>query len=460
MLNSLFLSLIPFQIYSFCIFFLERGIKRFRFSSILLLDFIGLHLVSFFSSSFVEEEHQTVFYFVSTFLLVSIIKFLSTLSRRDTHFLERDIASSNWGNPTLILGGKVVMVLAVIRGFRLWNQSGVKWIELRDLSDIIFSETFPPIPRIALVILSLGVISYIAFCLELKGLNVVLRAVLATAVFFAGLVPTVGFPKAFARALFFLSVVLTGGGFLFNFSKKGHSVSFPFLRIALLICVLMVNTAKKIPMVTVVYVLSFFFFRFNLSPINTLFSSSFEKTVFIYYMSYLTFFAFGNTNTVATLEFGGVYTVLDNGASLVEMGFLTFIMVFTGPLLVLLCFHEHEKKVERGDEEVEKEVKVDGKDAEEEKEREASGKSSNRTNSDRRSHSTTGTMANAWINAIITPIAIRLLTLSFSCLTLAFFRSHLFVWSVFAPKFLYEVLHMFFILFSSLLFGLLSDRRR
>ena len=69
-----------------------------------------LHLVSLFSSSFIEEEHQSWYYFLCTYLL------LVSLEERSWRY------------------GCLLALSRLIRG---WNQTGNKWLNEPDVGDFL-----------------------------------------------------------------------------------------------------------------------------------------------------------------------------------------------------------------------------------------------------------------------------------------------------------------------------------
>jgi len=68
------------------------------------------HIISLFSSSFIEEEHQTWYYLLSTYLLIRTIEQKSL---------------------------KYLFMLVLSRLIRSWNQTGNKWLSLPDIGDFL-----------------------------------------------------------------------------------------------------------------------------------------------------------------------------------------------------------------------------------------------------------------------------------------------------------------------------------
>lgn len=86
---------------------------------------IGFYLISLFSSSFIEEEHQ-IWYFVelTQILLLIIENFLLILNKEKENVLKNIILH-------------ICALLSVTRLLRSINQTGNKWINERDIGDFI-----------------------------------------------------------------------------------------------------------------------------------------------------------------------------------------------------------------------------------------------------------------------------------------------------------------------------------
>ena len=81
-----------------------------RWSSLFLLLAVKIHLLSLLSSSFIEEEHQTVYFLFTTFLVIVLLE----------------------SNCSFITGSLILIVHKILRNF---NQTGDKWSHVPDLSD-------------------------------------------------------------------------------------------------------------------------------------------------------------------------------------------------------------------------------------------------------------------------------------------------------------------------------------
>jgi ethanolaminephosphotransferase len=81
-----------------------------KLSSRLLILYPLFHMVSLFSSSFIEEEHQCWYYLLSSYLLIITIE-------------EKSL--------------KNLFLLILSRLIRSWNQTGNKWLHQNDIGDFL-----------------------------------------------------------------------------------------------------------------------------------------------------------------------------------------------------------------------------------------------------------------------------------------------------------------------------------
>ncbi|CAF1312754.1 unnamed protein product [Adineta ricciae] len=116
--NRIFVSL-SIGIITFCFIGLKQGQRRlinYKFeekmnlSNQLLIYYPIFHCLSLFSSSFIEEEHQTWYYLLSTYL------FLRTFEEKSFQYF---------------------IFFLFSRLIRSWNQTGNKWLNLSDIGDFL-----------------------------------------------------------------------------------------------------------------------------------------------------------------------------------------------------------------------------------------------------------------------------------------------------------------------------------
>ena len=95
----------------------------------LFLSFNILRLLSFGSTSYIEEEHQSV-YFFTTSIGVSVLYFQVMLNANTP----KKLTTSQLKKNVCDMGG-IVLVFLLLRMARTINQTGDKWLHLTDLSD-------------------------------------------------------------------------------------------------------------------------------------------------------------------------------------------------------------------------------------------------------------------------------------------------------------------------------------
>ncbi|KAH9504203.1 hypothetical protein Btru_065307 [Bulinus truncatus] len=115
-----------------------------------------VHMCTYFSSSYIEEEHQT-FYFISTGVHVVLILHLIYLyflynSNTEPYFLntalcqkssdgrhgdyhKKQCSELNRCKDCLILLCNILIILILLRALRRWNQTGNKWLDVPDIGD-------------------------------------------------------------------------------------------------------------------------------------------------------------------------------------------------------------------------------------------------------------------------------------------------------------------------------------
>lgn len=86
------------------------NIRSMKISERLLMFYPLFHILSMFSTSFIEEEHQFWYYFLSTYFLLITIE-------------EKSFKNFSF--------------LILCRLIRSWNQTGNKWLHLQDIGDFL-----------------------------------------------------------------------------------------------------------------------------------------------------------------------------------------------------------------------------------------------------------------------------------------------------------------------------------
>ena len=108
----------------------------------MLYSGIVLHALSLLSSSFVEEEHQTFYFYIMTMEVIFVLLVVYDFFNRNYNMIHGNIttkskAKSHWKENfsaiKLLLACFLLMVLSRI--VRALNQTGDKWAHLTDLGD-------------------------------------------------------------------------------------------------------------------------------------------------------------------------------------------------------------------------------------------------------------------------------------------------------------------------------------
>ncbi|KAL6058008.1 major facilitator superfamily transporter protein [Balamuthia mandrillaris] len=133
------------------------------------------------------------------------------------------------------------------------------------------------------------------------------------------------------------------------------------------------------------------------------------------------FFAFGNSNSLATIDIGNAYMGLSSyNAPIVAL--FTFLINYSGPLLffffslMLLLLATSKQRGQRKDAQKEEEEKKHHDDIHDTKE--------------------------LWLSFSFLQLTLLLFAAAVFCVVMTALRHHLFIWSVFAPKYFYFLFDM------------------
>lgn len=138
----------------------------------------------------------------------------------------------------------------------------------------------------------------------------------------------------------------------------------------------------------------FALFRLQQQILSSMFLSNTEITITSLLMQYTTFFAFGGSNAISSIDLSNAYNGV-SGYNVIFVGILTFIGNWAGPIWwvsATYCLFNTKQKVQ-------------------------------------------GQQRNSHINLMTVFVAISLLAVMVACTIL---RTHLFIWTVFSPKYLYS----------------------
>ncbi|EFX79080.1 hypothetical protein DAPPUDRAFT_305035 [Daphnia pulex] len=318
-----------------------------------------LHAFSLGASSFVEEEHQTYYYFVNTLALLMIFG----SKRRKESVLS------------------LIGFMGLVRIARCWNQTGDKWINEPDVKEWLNTPGNQPYLTVSSVIGAMGILHWIHRNLKLRNLQV-----MAT---FASLVANL----AHRSALGFFSLYYPQSTGLVEASVAYLSVIaigvFSHERSSTLITMWTVLTSLlKRPhnlILTWIHLVQYSL----ISPHLTAQLNPFYNNLAHYWIGMAWYFQEGNGNNLARIDLASGYVGLSS-YNVFAVGFLLSCATFSGPVLALLL-DIHRQKL----------------------------------------HSKDNTQMYGFIYS-------RMLIMAFLFVIVTSLRYHLFVWTVFSPKLLYE----------------------
>ncbi|EED12545.1 transferase (Gpi7), putative [Talaromyces stipitatus ATCC 10500] len=364
-------------------------------STVFLFVTSMLHGSMMFASSFVEEEQQ-FWYWISTAWAVYI--HLKSTSKFGARILSiRSIAYS-------------LSFIAAGRFVRRWNQTGQKFAGEPDTVQYLTSSQ--PMLLWALVLLT-----YIVNCQELIRsapfrdiFGKLLWTILSVAVSLAAIIFKVSFTAADAPELLYpLMLRITKWGFQFSLVFQARIV---FIGITLLVGIFVFSSFRSVGIQNVqrkrllhealaLFLITqsratniplFLLFKVQASIVELVDLNSIETTLNLILMQHVAFFAFGGSNALSSVNLSTAY----NGVSdynVVVVGLLTFISNWAGPIWWM----------------------------------------SETAINQRRMSPVEATNRVALLSFSTT---IELLAVMAACTVL---RTHLFVWTVFSPKFLYSI---------------------
>lgn len=375
---AVFIALLLFwNLLVFLDFYPDLNYENFSLSSILLCVGSVLHMVSLSSSSLIEEEHQTWYFLWVTLMLLIFI-------------------SISFEESKLYLQYLVLSVLFGHRILRKLNQTGDKWAHLPDIAGWLEQ----PEHKVSLSSLFLmGLYGVWISLYKLKCItNVIDKTLYSLALTWVLLyrcsVGEITSPFGISRgarpvqcfwvtcALIFVNSLRT--------SKKRSSfqeVVKVFLSVWVLCSTLLLRPCNVI---LIPYII------LSSSTLNLTLKNPVDSNISSMWLGYVVFFYQGNSNSLSTVDVASGYIGAEH-QDMLAAGLLVFIHTYCFPVLATLlqwlstANHSHVLK--------------------------------------RRHYLIT--------NLQVTFLQ-RLLPLSFYCVLVFCQRNHLFIWSVFAPKLLYE----------------------
>eukprot|EP00761_Pharyngomonas_kirbyi_P009621 gb/GECH01009638.1/.p1 GENE.gb/GECH01009638.1/~~gb/GECH01009638.1/.p1 ORF type:complete len:1012 (+),score=180.60 gb/GECH01009638.1/:1-3036(+) len=364
-----------------------------------------LHLLSLGASSFIEEEHQTWYFLCITFCMLYFGRWI-----RDIFANYRNHASSPRPSPllseTYLPGVLPLAISLILRIGRKWNQAGIKWQGTSDIASLL--ETLlqdQSGQRIVGIVNLFGYILVIAaftciaiyshrsnqvFGLKIRIGYIVINSlglILGT-VFKFGLISSSKAPQA-AYALLATSI---SGIIIYSYLQKRKFQNLSFVVQGIQFTFVCLSFILHRPcnhfLIVLLYIGALLVQLFLQSSTWNVW----DIVLINHWFGQASFYTFGHSISIATIDFSGAYTGLPSFI-LPLIGLFVIVMVYFGPLL----FHF------------------------------------------------SATLAIRSINNkryVITSCMLHLFLRSCCMLFVSFVlfinRNHLFVWSVFSPKFLYE----------------------
>ncbi|PYI23311.1 GPI ethanolamine phosphate transferase 2 [Aspergillus japonicus CBS 114.51] len=357
-----------------------------------------------FASSYVEEEHQ---FWNWTFSAWTFLLHVKAASRRSCASSEQLPISNGPFSSSILAHYATLALFATHRILRRWNQTGQKFAAEPDIAHNFF-------PTNLYILWPLVIVTYADICVHLshsyhssKLWRLICIAVTATAFLFKLGSVVSDFPellgtthigtlkRAFNRVpLILLSRIVFVGLLLLIlvtiYNRKKTWKKEPFMsgmhtsvmHEALTLLLITQSRTTNIPLFLIFRLQAVTFASMNLSGI--------ELTITSLLMQYMTFFASGGSNAISSVDLSNAYNGIDH-YSVFFVGLLTFVGNWAGPIWWASAARHLRYR---------------------------------QTWKEKEAHMTTLTFH----------IATSSLCVMVACMTL---RAHLFIWTVFSPKYLY-----------------------
>lgn len=385
---------------------------------VFILAVLLILVISMGSSSMVEEEHYIWHFMVSTFYLLLLFKTVKSFSFSK--------GLNSLGEYRI---GSIFLLLISGRLLRGWHQGGVNWTYFPAISKWLVQAGGSYVKWIQLIstFLVIGLGLFTLFRTGLKRKNVRIQAfgfsicgflILLHAWRYQGdIFGTDNGATVTAKVIYLLlSISAVGGALVLPWSMLNKDKS--FLAIAG-DCLYMIGSA---------YVLCWCLLQLLLQqPINSgpilllliqilassclsskdLHVNEWVEIAALYYMGMAGHFALGNSNTLATIDVAGAFIGISSHSTILS-GILMFMITYASPLLFLLSLVMY----------------IGGK----------------LRNHSHLAHSDTdlGQLLKLKLGfPCLVPLCINSILLTAYTVVLLLMRNHLFVWSVFSPKYLY-----------------------
>ncbi|KAF8079634.1 hypothetical protein N665_1012s0009 [Sinapis alba] len=376
---------------------------------VFILAVLLILVISMGSSSMVEEEHYIWHFMVSTFYLLLLFKTVKSFSFSK--------GLNSLGEYEI---GSTLLLLISGRLLRGWHQGGVNWTYLPDISKWLEQAGSSYVKWIQLIssflVVSLGLFTLFrtgskrksvriqAFGFSICGFLILLHAGRYQDDMFE--VSTDNGATVTAKVIYLLlSISAVGGALVLPWSMLNKDKS------SLAVagdCLYLIGSA---------YILCWCLLQLLLQqPINSgpilllliqILAMSCLQIAALYYMGLAGHFSLGNSNTLATIDVAGAFMGISSHSTILS-GILMFMITYASPLLFLLSLVMY----------------IGGK----------LRKHSHLAHSD----TDLGQVLKLKLGfPCLVPLCINSLLLTAYTVVLLLMRNHLFVWSVFSPKYLY-----------------------
>uniref|UniRef100_A0AAG5DHP9 GPI ethanolamine phosphate transferase 2 C-terminal domain-containing protein n=1 Tax=Anopheles atroparvus TaxID=41427 RepID=A0AAG5DHP9_ANOAO len=420
-----------------CISLLFEGIELKRLNlrkmptpaSLLVWFGIIFHCVSLASSSFVEEEHQTWYYFTSSMLLLLTLKQLQIMNHTIGLIKHPKTEAALIGvcqderNMFCISSAAFICIHILIRRF---NQTGDKWQHIPDVGDWLAKDghkvwlslsMFVGLCYLVYQICSLGGLLTNVLSLTAALLIYYYRSVTGSVSFFGRTPPN----SSVCLTIFWINLLeIFFIGFLPKMyrmvmgrrnAKRSSELFDNCLIVVALLCALL-HKPHNVLLVGVLMASSRFLTRRIDRVAEDAGSNLVLKVITHYWLGKTFYFYQGNSNSLATIDLNAGYVGL-NHFDILRVGVFLTLHTFSGPILSFLMLMHHLFKANQSETQIP------------------------------RTETYNSTCKRRILSLINT---ITMLPVSFFIIVATVLRDHIFVWTVFSPKLIYEYFSVWLVL--------------
>ncbi|XP_078444467.1 alkaline-phosphatase-like family protein isoform X3 [Wolffia australiana] len=368
---------------------------------------VMIHLSSLASSSFVEEEQYTWHFLASTLYLIFLFM------KIHSYLIRSPKATTRTRDGLSICA--IIFILVSMRIVRAWHQGGVNWVHLPDISKSIEKAGMPVMKR--LQISSLAFLAcFSSLAIFFSKSRVVYGRLLITShliSYLAVLFHVLGYPNRVSFIFLYGSLMLTLViSLTSSMETKGNSGDHPSYALYMigltcasswcLLQLFLQQPVNSVPMLLVFLqlVASTVYFSLEDAGHNTS-----VQVAALYFVGMAGHYGLGNSNTLATIDVAGAFNGIF-GQSTVLAGIMMLIITCASPLsylfnLVLYISLTTRKQISAKGVSLGKALRI-----------------------------------SLGLSCLV-PLALNSVSLTGFTFILFSMRNHLFIWSVFSPKYLY-----------------------